>query len=613
MTAWRPREAAWGCRFSLRGVAAREVHGRYGNGSRPTRALLYGGARVVSTLWPHPGTSGIRGEAVRLTWMSGHSPISTTPVMEPHEKHRGGTDPVALSLAASIHRHAEATPGVTALVVEDREYSFAELADAASRIAAWLGPAMSRSDVTRVGILASRSFETFAGLVGTAWTGACAVPLNPAQPPARLASILRGAGLQALVVDRLGASLLGHEAVATLLPGFVLTPSGADTRFTVWSQLPPRPRDSAPVAVAPGHPAYVMHTSGTTGLPKGVVVTAASVDHFLGVVRGLYAFHPGDRVGQFCEPSFDVSVFEIYAAWDAGASLHVVPENRRLAPAAFIRERALTVWTSVPSVITILQRMKMLQPGSFPSLRISFFIGEALATGAAEAWQKAAPNSVVDNHYGPTEATVACTMQRLTDPAVTTPGRGTMAIGLPYAGMEAEVADDDGRFLASGETGELLLHGPQVADGYLGNAAETARRFVVLEHPRFGRTRWYRTGDLGYRDDAGLLHCLGRVDNQVKISGHRVELEDLEAHLRAAAACDDVAAIAWPVVDGQVAGTVGFVCGSAASPAGIRERLRELVPAYMLPKRVVAVAAIPRTANGKTDREALAAMIGNAA
>jgi len=576
----------------------------------------------VSTLWPHPGTSGIRVKAVGLTGMSAPSPSNAASTAaspanaaaELREK-RGASaaDPAcrkALGLAASIHRFAAATPAATALVIDETEYSFAELAGAASRVAAWLRPATASDDAARIGILATRSFETFAGLVGAAWAGACTVPLNPAQPAARLASILRGAGLRALVVDREGAGHVGHEAVASLLPGLVLAPPGTERPgATSWDQLPQPSRDDVPVAVPAGHPAYVIHTSGTTGLPKGVVVTAANVDHFVASIRDLYAMHSGDRVGQFCEPSFDLSVFEIYAAWDAGASLHVVPENRRLAPAGFIRERGLTVWSSVPSVISILQRMKMLQPGLFPSLRVSVFIGEALPVAAAEAWQKAAPNSVVDNHYGPTEATVACTMQRLTDPAVATPGRGTMAIGRSYAGMETDVADDDGRFLASGEVGELVLHGPQVAEGYLGDAETTSRRFVFLDHPRLGRTRWYRTGDLGYRDAGDVLHCLGRLDHQVKVNGHRVELEDLEAHLRVAAACEEVAAIAWPVVDGHAAGTVAFVCGSASTPAGIRERLRELVPAYMLPKRVVALAAIPRSANGKTDRVALAALV----
>ncbi|MFN2375663.1 MAG: amino acid adenylation domain-containing protein [Candidatus Binatia bacterium] len=532
-----------------------------------------------------------------------------------------------MGLAAAVHRAALATPAATALVVDGREYTYAQLAAAAAAVARRLGssgPTPSaqqahhpqqagdaRADGIRVGILATRSFETFAGLVGAAWAGATAVPLHPRQPAARLASILEGAGLRALVADETGAALLGDARVAALLPGLVITsvPESAGGAPHAPHEPAAAHDPDAPAPFAPARPAYVIHTSGTTGRPKGVVVTAANVAHFVRRMRDLYALTPEDRVGGFCEPSFDLSVFEIYSAFDAGAALHVVPADKLLAPAGFVRDHALTVWSSVPSVISILQRMKLLRPGLFPSLRVSVFIGEALSVAAARAWQEAAPNSVVDNHYGPTEATVACTVQRLAEPVAETPGRAVMSIGRPYAGMEVEAVDADGRFLADGETGELALHGPQVAAGYLGDEAVTARRFVHLDHPRLGLSRWYLTGDLGYRDAAGLLHCLGRVDHQVKINGHRVELEDLEAHLRLAAGCEEAAAIAWPFVDGHAAGTVAFVCGAAAPPEQIRERLRGLLPSYMLPRRVVVLDALPLTPNGKVDRKALAAAL----
>jgi amino acid adenylation domain-containing protein len=354
-----------------------------------------------------------------------------------------------------------------------------------------------------------------------------------------------------------------------------------------------------------------MFTSGTTGVPKGVVVTAANVAHFLGVVRERYAIAPADRVGQFCETSFDVSVFEMFAAWDGGACLCVVPDSQLMAPAGFLRRERITVWTSVPSVIAMLARMKLLEPGLFPSLRASFFIGEALPVQSALAWRAAAPSSVVDNQYGPTEATVACTVQRVGDPVIETPGRGTVAIGLPYDGMHAAIVDD-GRFVADGTVGELALAGPQLAAGYLDDVEQTARRFPTLDHPMLGRARWYLTGDFAFRDEDGILHCLGRTDHQVKIMGHRVELEDLEAHLRAASGTDSVAAVARPAAGGSAMTIAAFVSGATRTPGEIRERLRELVPAYMLPRRVVALDALPISANGKVDRHALAASLDEA-
>jgi len=499
-----------------------------------------------------------------------------------------------LNLANGVWRHAESEPAAPALSIDGRVWSYAELRSEAAAIAVRLAEAKSPgSRQLRIGVLASRSIETYAGILGAAAAGGTYVPLNPKQPSQRLASILSRTPLDALVVDDRGAAHL--DALRGLLPGLVL------------DRQQPYAAASAPLArVAESHAAYVIFTSGTTGLPKGVVVSCAAVAHFLAAVRERYRIGPADRVGQLAEASFDLSVFEIFAAWDGGACLCVVPESQLMAPAGFIRRERLTVWASVPSVISMLSRMKLLEPGMFPTLRASFLIGEALPVQSARAWQAAAPSSVVDNQYGPTEATVACTVQPVLEPIVETPGRGTVAIGVPYAGMAAEVVTD-GAFLTNGETGELALHGPQLAAGYLDDAELTAARFPTLDHPRLGRGRWYLTGDLAFRDEAGVLHWAGRTDHQVKIMGHRVELEDVEAHLRAASGSDAVAAIAWPVAGATT--VAAFVSGAARTPSEIRDRLRELVPPYMLPRRVVAIEALPLTANGKVDRAALLALL----
>ena len=500
-----------------------------------------------------------------------------------------------MNLADAVFRHALATPEAPALAIGDHTWTYAELRDAAAAVAGQFG---STGTAPRVGVLASRSFATYAGILGIACAGGTYVPINPKQPGRRISSILSRAGLSALVVDDGAAAHLGDPELRAALPPNVLT------------SIPVAPRSTTtPEKVGPEHPAYVMFTSGTTGVPKGVVVPAAAVAHFLAAMRERYGISGRDRCGQFAEASFDLSVFEIFAAWDGGACLCVVPESQLMAPAAFIRREKLTVWTSVPSVIAMLSRMRLLEPNLFPTLRISFFIGEALSSKAAREWQAAAPSSVVDNHYGPTEAAVACTVQRVSEPIVETPGRGTVAIGRPYDGMHAAIVDEAGAFLGDGESGELALSGPQLADGYLDDDAHTARRFPTLEHPALGRRRWYRTGDLAMQDAGGILHWLGRTDHQVKIHGHRVELEDVEAHLRTASGTDAVAALAWPVSDGAASAIAAFVSGANASPAQIRGRLRTLVPPYMVPRLVVEIDELPLTANGKVDRHALRARL----
>jgi amino acid adenylation domain-containing protein len=525
----------------------------------------------------------------------------------------------ALNLALPVSCHAKLNPQRLAIAVEGAEYTYAQLGATAGRIAAWIAlrtdaAAGSRRRGPRVGILAYRTFETYAGILGAAWAGGTYVPLNPKQPAARLESILRRAGLDAVIVDKKGAAVLqdlgpalpAAVLVANDVPADTVMPNGA----TPWSELEKLQPLVSPRPVAPDHAAYIMFTSGTTGVPKGVVVTAQNVAHFLAVSRALYHITPDDRLGQFCETAFDVSVFEMFAAWDAAASLHIVPDTVLMAPGGFIKNANLTIWTSVPSVIMTMNRLHQLTPNAFPNLRAAYFIGEALPAASARAWQVAAPNCVIDNEYGPTEATVACIVHRIVGEPLETKGRGTVAIGDPYPGMHAGIIADDGKtFLGAGEIGELALSGAQLAAGYLDDPEQTGRRFPTLTHPTLGAGRWYLTGDFAYFDENGVFHCLGRIDNQVKIMGHRVELEDLEAHLRTICKTDAVAAVAWPIKDGHATGIVAFVCGGGLAPAAARDELRGRIPAYMVPSKVVARETLPLNANGKVDRKALRAML----
>ncbi|MEA2736155.1 MAG: hypothetical protein QOE14_2606 [Humisphaera sp.] len=519
-----------------------------------------------------------------------------------------------LNLAFTVYCHSKLIPERRALVVDDRAYTYGELAEQAARVAAWVKAQSNRSDrPPRVGILAARSFETYAGILGTAWTGATYIPLNPRQPADRLESILRRVKLDAIIVDEKGAPLLKDLAGVippSTLAGPSVTEGTAGDHATPWSALPEQPKNfPPPVSLAPDHPVYVIFTSGTTGIPKGVVAVAGGVAHYLAISKALYRMTPDDRVAQCSETTFDVSTYEMYTAWEAAAALHVVPEYELMMPGAFIRRHELTMWSCVPSVVLTMRRARQLEPGSYPTIRGTYFIGEPLALTTVAAWRAAAPNSFINNEYGPTETTVACTVHCIVGEPVETKGRGTVSIGNVYPGMRAAVRSADGKWLGPNEIGELALSGAQMSAGYLDDPEQTARRFPTLDHPEYGRAVWYLTGDFAYADEQGLLHCLGRMDNQVKILGHRVELEDVEANLRQVCGTDLVAAVAWPVVDGHATGLVGFVCGASLPPAAARDELRKRVPVYMVPRRLLALENMPLNANGKTDRKALKKML----
>ena len=324
-----------------------------------------------------------------------------------------------------------------------------------------------------------------------------------------------------------------------------------------------------------------------------------SVAQFIEIMHQRFVIRSDDRVAEASELTFDASVFDMFMAWSSGAALYVVPKEQLMAPAKFIRDHELTLWFSVPSTASFMARMKMLKPGAFPSLRISIFAGESLATATAQAWQIAAPNSVVENFYGPTELTVDCIAQRLEDPPYITKNRGTLAIGTPFPGIRAGIVDANLNFLPRGEEGELVVSTWQAARGYFQDPELTAARFPILEG-----SRWYRTGDLAYEDFSGKFHHLGRIDNQVKILGNRVELEEVEAHLREILGTDMVAAVAWPLTDYRATGIVAFHCASGVTRDEVREEMKKRVPDYMIPKRVQILDALPLGATGKIDRKA---------
>jgi amino acid adenylation domain-containing protein len=447
-----------------------------------------------------------------------------------------------------------------------------------------------------VGILASRTLETYAGILGACWVGAAYVPINPKLPLPRLKSILDRAGLEALVVDAAGASRLeGVEGIGALR---VLGPGVPPACGPVCDPVPMGPSDTG----------YIMFTSGTTGEPKGVMIGTAGVHHFIRQVQAMYGLGPEDRLGQFSPVSFDFSVLDLFLAWEAGASLHVVPERLLMAPGKFIQEQELTFWASVPSVVHLLDRFKFLRPGVFPTLKATFFCGEALPVVLAEAWQKAAPASHVDNHYGPTEATVACSCHRFTLQDVAGE-RGMVPIGRAYPGMEMAILDEQGKFLPPGQSGELAISGPQVASGYFQDPDHTAARFRSMESPGRGPGIWYLTGDLAIQDAAGSFHHLGRIDHQIKIHGHRIELEDVDAHLRAVCGSEEAVTVAWPNSNGLAEGLVAFVCRTPLAPAAVMTALKAQLPAYMVPRQVLELESLPRTSNGKVDRKALVSLL----
>jgi amino acid adenylation domain-containing protein len=488
-------------------------------------------------------------------------------------------------------RHPDAIALETA---QDEVLTYRELTAAAERIGRGLWSTFGAVPA-RIGLIGSKSARSYAAYLAILKLGSTIVPINRAAPVARLRTIIESARLSLVLTDETTAQLGSDGLSVVEIPSL-----GSDSSV--------RPAEAPHRAESV---AYIMFTSGSTGRPKAVPISHASALSFVSHNIARYGIGPGDRMTQTFDFSFDVSVYDLFVAWGAGATLVAPGPLDLVHPARWVTERGLTHWASVPSVVSAAGGLGELAAGSMPSLRLSLFIGEQFTREQAAAWQRATPDGVVENFYGPTELTVAVSAYRLAADSRAWPetANRTIPIGRIYDHLEAVIIAD-GR---AATEGELCVRGPQRFAGYL-DVRDNAGRFftddfaILPDGCSPEPADWYRTGDLVRRAPDGVLTHLGRLDSQVKIRGFRVELPEIEGALRLHPNVSDAAVFA-------VLGRAGshelaaFYVGTATDARELRNHLAQTLPAYMVPRRLVRLAAFPLTSNGKVDRLALATML----
>lgn len=510
----------------------------------------------------------------------------------------------------------QSVPDQPALLVDEVTYSYTELALHVGTIAG--GIESGKNGIKFAGVLAHKSLTAYAGILGSLASGCGYVPLHPKHPIDRIVKSIELSGLQVIVV--------GNEALGCLkqlLPVLktsltVILPqtrdnddlqaiAGNHTLITA-SQLSPFAGSLSRPDSTPDDIAYIIFTSGSTGVPKGVPVSNRSATSFVKYMKERCLATPNDRFSQLADLTFDLSIFPLWTCWASGACLCCVGDKDKLAPAKFIKTNNVTVWTSVPSAVPLLKRLRLLKPNSFPSVRYSFFCGEPLPAEAANDWQSACPGSTVENMYGPSEATCAITF-------FTWQGddsrcaNGIVPIGWPFETQQATIVDESFNPVPDGQQGELCLAGDQVIDGYLGDPEKNKEKFIPI--PSLGNEIWYRTGDLALKENDGCYFFKGRIDFQVKVMGHRIELQEVEAAIRKATGSEMVVCLPWPMVDGAPQGLVGFFSGSAKNyqENDVIGQCKNSLPEYMIPKRIYMLPSLPLSANGKIDRSELSRML----
>lgn len=527
------------------------------------------------------------------------------------------TAPAPRSVSSGFIRSVERFASRPALQLGNEVLTYQALHDLAASLAATLDASAVPEEPELTAVFGHRSVTAYASVLGGLFRGHGYVPLNPAFPADRTRAMLRRSGCRSLIVDKHGSEQL--DAVLEGMDGglLLLLPDHADVselagRFPSHRILGKRDlldasrwsnRDVDPDSIA-----YLLFTSGSTGLPKGVMVAHRNVTHFVDVMVERYAVTESDRFSQTFDLTFDLSAFDMFVAWERGACLCCPTQGEKMLPARYIGERGITVWFSVPSTAILMNRLRLLKPDKFPGLRLSLFCGEALPVEVTEKWANAAPNSIVENLYGPTELTIACTLYRWNpEDSPAECEHGVVPIGDPYPGMKVLVVDEALQEVEPGAVGELLMSGPQLTLGYYQDADRTAAAFVT---PPGCSQVYYRTGDRVRRPVGdGPLIYLGRVDNQIKIQGYRVELGEVEAVMREEAGVDAAVAMGWPVTASGADGIVGFICADRADVAAIRERVIARLPPYMHPGEIRQVAEFPLNSNGKVDRKVLREML----
>ena len=492
--------------------------------------------------------------------------------------------------------------------------TYEELARRAMSLAATLQAKAPSDAVPLTAVLVYRSATAYAAVLGTLMAGHGYVPLNPMFPAERTRLMLERSMCRSVIVDGASEAQLDSLLANTASPLVVVCPDRADVaelaaKFTTHRIVGAKDLLSFerwhPVKVDTNSMAYLLFTSGSTGQPKGVMVSHRNVLSYLDFIVPRYGISEQDRCSQTFDMTFDLSVHDMFVTWEKGACLCCPTYKELIKPGTFIVDAKLTIWFSVPSVAVFMKKLGMLKPGMYPVLRLSLFCGEALPLEITKSWAGAAPNSVIENIYGPTELTIACTAYRWDN--ARSPSEcehGIVPIGRPFAGLEARVVDEHLREVEPGADGELLMGGSQLALGYWQDADKTAAAFVA----RPGSDKmFYRTGDRVRRPvGAAPFIYLGRLDHQIKIMGHRVELGEIEAVIRDEAGVDAVVALGWPINASGASAIEAFLqANEELDVALVQQRLGARLPAYMVPRRLHILSHLPLNSNGKYDRKAL--------
>lgn len=477
---------------------------------------------------------------------------------------------------------AHLRPDNIAMIVDGQEWSYTQLINSAMFLAKQLD-----GEKLIVGIYTNRRAFSYIAILAVVFAGGTYVPLNCRYSIERNRHILRRSGATVLLHGDELTDIATDIVSGTVVSLMTNDLEAENSTKTSWNFKLPALEDKA----------YIMFTSGSTGNPKGVSITHGNLAAYINCALAKLRPTINDRFSQTFDLTFDLSVHDLFVCWSSGATLCVASQIDLIDAESYIQKNSITQWFCVPSLAYTMRLSGKLNAGAYPSIRKSLFCGEALPAEVAQAWQLAAPESIVENWYGPTEATISCLGYVLTDKDK----EGIIPIGQPFDGVTSLIIGKDGKELGEGKIGILHIGGAQVAEGYYSDEEKTAASFV---HLNGYKERFYCTGDLVSREgECFFFH--GREDLQVKIRGYRVEIGEVETTLRQQFPGCNVAAFAWPPDTINATHIVAAIETDVNMPKVNRNKLSKTLPDYSVPSSTFELHSFPKNTSGKTDRKAI--------
>src|SRR5437868_7049631 len=453
-------------------------------------------------------------------------------------------------LQSWVTQHAESRAESPAIVDRANTLTYGQLERSSNQLAHLLQDAGCKKG-DRVVILMPKSPSAVLSMIGILKAGCMRVPVDASSPAARIRSILEScenpwvlaAGAVVPLLDELFAD---EQLRSRISVGWFDDAPPASKNFQpafTKRDLYNAPTGSLTPLGTAEDGSHILFTSGSTGVPKGVVITHSNVISFVAWAIKHFRIDHTDRFSGHTPFHFDLSTFDIFGTLTAGAQMHLVPPEAALLPpklVEFIRTSELTQWFSVPSVLNYLAKFDALKGVSFPSLRRVLWCGEVLPTPALIYWMQHLPKTPFTNLYGPTEATIASSYYDI--PSCPSDPKTLVPIGTACDGEELLVLNEKFQPLARREIGDLYIAGEGLSPGYWHDPAKTAAAF--LPDPRNPRKRIYRTGDLAWQGEDGLIYFVGRADTQIKVRGYRIELGEIETALHSTGTLQECAVIA---------------------------------------------------------------------